>query len=219
MSRLFISLCLLAFVALLGSSSDSFAQCRNRVVFRSPVVTSSHVPFVSSSKVVVANEVVPVAVPLVFTVAVPVPTVSYLYNGGSAYAPVTNGNGHVKLSEADIEDIIRRVEARLRVKAPEYGPPPVPDKVAQPKEVKVEYSIERVTSILKNNCAKCHTEPTHKGSIKIFLADGKLNPNAPKYKIWDAADAGIMPPAAKTDVNQALSDDDVNVLRIWARTE
>jgi hypothetical protein len=183
------------------------------------------------------DRIVPVVQPVPFTVAVPV--ISYLYNG-SSFSPVFNAQttvanpglqvaqttqqqvqsvqqtqqvagGQLQLDDAFIDKLIDRIEQRLqqRNKQP-IGPPPVR---------KDEALHQQVVTILSNNCASCHTAPKAKGGITMFLGTGVFNPAVDKKKIFDAADEGRMPPAAKTDPSAALNDADIALLRRWRDSE
>lgn len=190
---------------------------------------------VSVAPAVVYRDVVrevPVAYPVPFTVAVPV--VSYLYNGGGfSYAPVfqaqpTPGMGTVSvapqtqpqttdpavnLTDAQIDTLIARIEARLTARnggvttpAPKTAPPS-----AVPSDVVTILTLKRGND--QRSCADCHTGTQAKGKMVIFSSPGILNPAADWAAIWDVTDTGVMPPETKKNQNAALSDQEVNVLR------
>jgi len=188
---------------------------------------------IRQEKVVYRDVIQPVAYPVPFTVAVPV--ISYLHNGVT-YSPVytaqlaspapavvtqqqqqtatqtsTTATG---LSDAQMAALMNRFDELMKAK---YGisptstagnnpPPPVPSS---------DDLTAKVKSILSKNCASCHTGAASKGQVVIFSDKEVLNPNAPRQRIWDAADEGRMPPEAKKDAKYALSDADVAQLRAW----
>jgi hypothetical protein len=182
--------------------------------------------YYSAPQIVYRDVITPVAYPVPFTVAVPV--VSYLYNGGGTYAPVFQAqpagiatvatapavaaNQTVSLSEAQLDTIIDRIEKRLQARGQQ---PATNGNVGSPPPPPVPSSTSSVHEILNKNCASCHTGSTAKKGVKIFDDKAVLSQTANRAAIWDAADAGRMPPDAQKDVRHALPDSEVAVLRAW----
>jgi len=223
---------LLVFVALVDSPNE--AEASGRRVFCSSPSSSYCYPTYEPTYIYrdVVREV-PVAYPVPFTVAVPV--VSYLYNGGGySYAPVFQAQpaapmGYVaptpkaqangELTDAQVDNLIARIEARLAAKQQQpngngnYGKAPTtPPPPAIASDITTILTLKRGAD--QKSCMDCHTGSTAKGSMKIFLEPGKLNPDADWTSIWDATDEGRMPPETKKNRNAALSDQEVHVLRL-----
>jgi hypothetical protein len=230
---------LIACVLLIEAPSDVEASGR-RTVFSSSCAPSYCAPTYVEPTYIYRDVIreVPVAYPVPFTVAVPV--VSYLYNGGGySYAPVfqaqpaagmgtvsqavpapqATGGDPTQLSDAQIDNLITRIEQRLAAKQKNgngngnsngngkaSSPPP-----AVASDVYTILTLKRGND--QKSCMDCHTGSTAKGSVRIFLEPGKLNPNLDWAAVWDATDEGRMPPETKKNRNAALSDQEVQVLR------
>jgi len=220
---------LLAFIALVENPGEAEASGRRTLLNHSN--SSCCYPSYEPSYIYrdVVREV-PVAYPVPFSIAVPV--VSYLYNGGGySYAPVfqaqpaapmgvvapaPQANG--ELTDAQVDNLITRIEARLAARQQQpngngsYGKTSAPPPSAVASDVLTILTLKRGTD--QKACMDCHTGSGAKGNMKIFLEPGKLNPNADWTSIWDATDEGRMPPETKKNRSAALSDQEVQVLRL-----
>jgi len=108
-----------------------------------------------------------------------------------------------ELSDAAIDRIIERIEARLaqRQQAGSANPPPV-------------RADNRIIHILSTHCAACHTGSTAKKGMMILAAAGQLNPRADRNAIVDAVEDGRMPlgPDGKP---HPLAAEEVEALKQW----
>lgn len=230
---LVVSCILLPFISLIENPGEAEASGRRTLFSQSN--SSCCYPAYEPSYIYrdVVREV-PVAYPVPFTVAVPV--VSYLYSGGGySYAPVfnaqpaaavgvvapapkANDSDTTSLTDAQIDNLITRIEARLAARQQQpngngnYGKTSTPPPPAVASDVTTVLTLKRGND--QKACMDCHTGSSAKGNIKIFLEPGKLNPAANWSAIWDATDEGRMPPETKKNRSAALNDQEVQVLRL-----
>jgi hypothetical protein len=125
------------------------------------------------------------------------------------------------LTDAQIDSLINRIEARLAARQ-KAGAPPPPQPGAEPPAgsapppvagIDVTQVLLTKRGNLGKSCADCHTGATSKGNTVIFSPEGVLNPQANWNAIWDASDAGRMPPEARTNRNALVSDAEVAALK------
>lgn len=188
---------LLAVVAILASfaavSTVQATGCRTHVVRVNKVV---------ENKVVkeVVKEFVPVALPVAYpVVAVPV----YSYVNAPGYAPPIASDSADRI--ADI--VIKRLEAKFGAKGNGGdGPPAVRGGTNTAGDA---------VKILTNRCASCHSgQATTGGGLSFFEANRTIKAinREVRWDILDAVYEGRMPKGSP-----ALSDEEVDAIRQWAR--
>lgn len=143
------------------------------------------------------------------------------YNGGqppqqqpppAQPPPQAGASDPSQFTDAQIDSLIARIEQRLDARRNgDKAPPPA---AAPPPTATLDalsiLTLKRGNS--QKSCMDCHTGAAAKGKMVIFTAPGQLNPKANWVAIWDATDAGRMPPEAKSNRNALLSDQEVNIL-------
>ncbi len=106
----------------------------------------------------------------------------------------------------------------LKANVPDNKQPDMPPAVPKVEGAQPVNDSELLTILNKTrgkdnkSCASCHTGASAKAGIVLFSSSGVLNPNAPWFKAWDAADEGRMPPEAKTNKDAAVSDQEMLAL-------
>lgn len=70
-----------------------------------------------------------------------------------------------------------------------------------------------VATILRNQCARCHTFPGGKSGIQILDGNGSLWSSIDRTRVYRAVAAGRMPPGAP------LGAREVELVRLWSRSK
>lgn len=78
-------------------------------------------------------------------------------------------------------------------------------------------TADSATAVFLRHCAACHTAPLAKGGLSLFAADGTAVTRLPRQKILDAVTADENPPRMPPADRPALSDEELELLRQWAR--
>lgn len=204
---------------LFAAAGVASAQCRT--YYSTPVHYQTQYVDRIVEKVVIQKEYVPIPVAVPFQAIIPVS--GYIYGGATpavvgAYPPPAQSYPQPQAQApapaasdctAQIAELKRYLDQRLSERDG--------DELPRAKRVRSVGSLhDRAMTILRTDCASCHTGSKSKGGMVMFSDDGAWNPSADKVKIFKAADTGRMPPDAQKDVELALPDDKVDVLKEWS---
>lgn len=164
---------------------------------------------VSHNQVIVEEQVI--AVPVLTPVAV----FQYLPPVTPGYSPLSG-----RPTNEEIDRLIReRIDALIKERSQENSELPMAREWVDPAAAASRAETKfRVTAVLEQRCASCHSTDVAKGGIILFNRRGELEPNVTRAQIRDAINAGLMPPNARGNVSSpvAVPASDRAIITQWA---